>query len=234
MYIFSGLSHCILECCQITVLSQYFVKRLAVANGVRGAASPLGGMIYPFVLTVLLEHFGLRLTFLLLSAISCHTLICAVLMRPLSIHLRIKALEKSHKVLRKPENEEYMRKHVRGNALTSENSPLNSNDERKLYFQIMKEHENLKQEKPKKKLEFKVFKNPIFIIYISISCVLPMAIPLATYYTILYTKNYLRMSPYEVTIIVSFQAALDFCLRILIGYINNKNIWNKSVILMFW
>ncbi|KAB7495899.1 Monocarboxylate transporter 12-B [Armadillidium nasatum] len=230
--VFIGLSHCILECSQITVLSQYFVKRLSFANGVRGAASPLGGMIYPFVLTVLLEHFGLRLTFLLLSAISCHTLTCAVFMRPLSIHLKIKALEKSRKILRKSENEEFMLKPIKGNGGTFENHFSHSNDEKKLYFQILKEYENLKLEKPKKKLEFKFFKNPIFLIFISISCVLPMAIPLVTYYTILYTKNYLRLSPYEVTVIVSFQAALDFCSRILIGYINNKNLWNKSINLM--
>ncbi|KAL7635572.1 UNVERIFIED_CONTAM: hypothetical protein RMT77_014641 [Armadillidium vulgare] len=246
-----GLSQCILESSQISLMSQYFVSKLSIANGVRGAASPFGGIVYPIVLTLLLEHFGLKLTFLLLGAINFHTLISAMMMRSMSIHLKIMALDKTYNIFKKVENQVNSSESTRFQKRFPEKSgnyDLNSvscdtvsrnfskRDKEKLYFQIVKQHESIKQEKPKKKLQFQFFKNPNYLLYILLAFILPMAVPLVTYYTILYTKNYLRMTAYEVTVLVSFQSASDFFLRIFIGYINNKKICDKSIVLMicFW
>lgn len=230
-------------------MSQYFVSKLSIANGVRGAASPFGGIVYPIVLTLLLEHFGLKLTFLLLGAINFHTLISAMMMRSMSIHLKIMALDKTYNIFKKVENQVNSSESTRFQKRFPEKSgnyDLNSvscdtvsrnfskRDKEKLYFQIVKQHESIKQEKPKKKLQFQFFKNPNYLLYILLAFILPMAVPLVTYYTILYTKNYLRMTAYEVTVLVSFQSASDFFLRIFIGYINNKKICDKSVVLMIW
>ncbi|KAB7495892.1 Monocarboxylate transporter 14 [Armadillidium nasatum] len=246
-----GLSQCIIESSQISLMSQYFVSKLSIANGVRGAASPFGGIIYPIVLTLLLEHFGLKLTFLLLGAINFHTLISAMMMRSMSIHLKIMALDKTYNIFRKVENQINSPESTRFQKRFSEKSGnydlnpvscdtvsrnFSKRDKEKLYFQILKQHESIKKEKPKKKLQFQFFKNPNYLLYILLAFILPMAVPLVTYYTILYTKNYLRMTAYEVTILVSFQSASDFFLRIFIGFINNKKICDKSVVLMicFW
>lgn len=228
-------------------MSQYFVSKLSIANGVRGAASPFGGIVYPVILTLLLEHFGLKMTFLLLGAINFHTLICAFMMRAMSIHLNIKALDRTRDIFKKAENQiksiRSKRKRFSANSANCDLNPSTCNsvsgnftkhDKEKLYLQIIKQHESIKKEKPKKKIQFHFFKNPNYLLYIFLAFILPMAVPLVTYYTILYTKNYLRMTAYQVTILVSFQSTSDFFLRIFIGFINNKNICDKSIVLMIW
>ncbi|KAG1664869.1 Monocarboxylate transporter 12 [Nymphon striatum] len=65
----------------IAITSQYFIKHRGKANGIIFAGCSLGACVFPPVIEYLLEKYGLKGTFLLLSGISLNTLVSTLLMK---------------------------------------------------------------------------------------------------------------------------------------------------------
>ena len=55
---------------KISYLTEWFVEKRGLANGVIFAGTALGGLILPFILDVLLEHYGIASTLRALVRVS--------------------------------------------------------------------------------------------------------------------------------------------------------------------
>ncbi|RXG60613.1 Monocarboxylate transporter 14 [Armadillidium vulgare] len=197
-----GLGQGFIQCGQVILVPQYFEKKLSLANGIRVASSPLGGLLFPFLISFLIEFYSLRSTLLLFGAITAHIFICSLLMRPIKKQMKIKAIEKTDQIFK----EIYYEKNNEGqlfipNANNADNEVINStewtrvkttsdvNIKKLLCEEIMLKNSHLLKKRPQKKLEFKFFKNFHYITYLLLAASVPWGIHLIGYYTVIYARK---------------------------------------------
>ncbi|XP_018007035.1 monocarboxylate transporter 4 [Hyalella azteca] len=84
-----GIGMCTIETSQVIVLSEYFNKKKELANSLRVSGNPLGGAAFPFILVIIFEHYGLRFSFIILSALLAQLGAFIFLIRPYKLHQRI-------------------------------------------------------------------------------------------------------------------------------------------------
>lgn len=244
------------------LLPQYFESKLSFANGIRTSGNPVGGMLYPLIVTALFNFYGLKSLFLILSAITAHIFIFVFLIRPVEVHTKIKIVDKMKWILkndpwiRDEENLEIPRNKTDPELMPlsvkeNNNVPVKENNnvyneeaygslfmhESKLvlYKEIMNHNKDISDQKRKKKpLDLTYLKNPHFLLFVGLAIGIPMGFPLALYYVILYAKESAGLPPYQIAFLLAFQSGLDFVLRISIGWLNNKNLYRKSRGFMIW
>ena len=85
----NGIGQCLIEQSHVIANAQYFDKKLSTANSIRVAGNPFGGFVYPLLFAFIFDHFGIPLTFLVLAAITANIFTCAMLLRPVDVHLKI-------------------------------------------------------------------------------------------------------------------------------------------------
>ncbi|KAB7505347.1 Monocarboxylate transporter 12 [Armadillidium nasatum] len=240
-----GFSQGIIQCCQVILVPQYFEKKLSLANGIRVASSPLGGLLFPFLISFLIEFYSLRSTLLLFGAISAHIFIFSLLMRPIKKQMKIKAIEKTDQIFK----EIYYEKNNEGqlfipNANNADNEVINStewtrvkttsdvNIKKLLFEEITLKNGHLLKKRPQKKLEFKFFKNFHYITYLLLAASVPWGLNLVIYYMVIYAQTSVGLTSYEVSIMLGFESVCDFIVRLFIGWFNNKNFIPKSYSLL--
>ncbi|RXG68081.1 Monocarboxylate transporter 14 [Armadillidium vulgare] len=236
-----SFSQGIIQCCQVILVPQYFEKKLSLANGIRVASSPLGGLLFPFLISFLIEFYSLRSTLLLFGAITAHIFICSLLMRPIKKQMKIKAIEKTDQIFK----EIYYEKNNEGqlfipNANNADNEVINStewtrvkttsdvNIKKLLCEEIMLKNSHLLKKRPQKKLEFKFFKSFYYITYLMLAASVPWGLNLVIYYMVIYAQKSVGLTSYEVSIMLGFESVCDFFVRLFIGWFNNKNFFPKS------
>ncbi|KAF2343758.1 Major facilitator superfamily, partial [Trinorchestia longiramus] len=84
-----GIGMCTIETCQVIVLPQYFKKKKELANSLRVSGNPLGGAVFPFILVLMFEHYGLRLSFIIMASVLTQLGAFIFLIRPHKVHQRI-------------------------------------------------------------------------------------------------------------------------------------------------
>lgn len=67
----------------IILVSQYFDKHRALANGICVSGTAAGSFVFPLLIETLVKHFGFHGTILLLGACMLHVCVSATLYRPL-------------------------------------------------------------------------------------------------------------------------------------------------------
>ncbi|XP_012277377.2 monocarboxylate transporter 13 [Orussus abietinus] len=67
----------------IIIVSQYFDKHRALANGICVSGTAAGGFVFPLLIETLVANFGFHGTILLLGGCMLHVCVCATLYRPL-------------------------------------------------------------------------------------------------------------------------------------------------------
>ncbi|XP_076287433.1 monocarboxylic acid transporter silnoon [Lasioglossum baleicum] len=85
----------------IIIVSQYFDKHRALANGICVSGTAAGSFVFPLLIEVLVENFGFHGTILLLGGCMLHVCVSATLYRPLENNYAPEAMdvvEKSEKV----------------------------------------------------------------------------------------------------------------------------------------
>lgn len=85
----------------IIIVSQYFDKHRALANGICVSGTAAGSFVFPLLIEVLVENFGFHGTILLLGGCMLHVCVSATLYRPLENNYAPEAtdvVEKSEKV----------------------------------------------------------------------------------------------------------------------------------------
>ncbi|KAJ8310801.1 hypothetical protein KUTeg_012666 [Tegillarca granosa] len=68
------------------MVSVYFKKRRGLANGVANLGASVGGFVLPLFIRYLLDSFGLKGSFIILSGIMLNLLAFSGLMRPIKVH----------------------------------------------------------------------------------------------------------------------------------------------------
>ena len=79
----------------IIVISTYFEKRRALANGIAFAASSIGAFCFPPLLQYFLDHYGLLGTFIIMAGILFHVSAAGMLFRQPKFFLRRYLLRQS-------------------------------------------------------------------------------------------------------------------------------------------
>ncbi|XP_076453708.1 monocarboxylate transporter 5-like isoform X2 [Babylonia areolata] len=74
------------------LLGFYFKRRRSLANSVAKCGVGIGAVAFPPVVTYLLKHYGLRGALLLMGAICLHSVMAAMLLRPVSFYKKRKRL----------------------------------------------------------------------------------------------------------------------------------------------
>ena len=212
-YTITGIGICIVETPQIIILSQYFEKKLAIANGIRVIGNPLGGMLYPLLLNILFLNYGLKLSFLLQAAVQSHLFICIAMIRPFNAHKRII-------------NSDY-KKYIKINQIQVERTNLQS---------LMTNQDDDLENKTKNKktpLDFTFLRRPSYLIFLIMTMLAAMSVPCYLYFIPAYGRS-VGLTPLQYTLLVSIQSILDAAFRPIIGYISDLKCTNTIYLLSSW
>lgn len=99
-----------------TIISFYFEKHRALANGITVSGSGIGALVLPFLYKYLIETYGLKGTFWITGAIFCNICVAACLFRQPKILKDAKLQRKKEKIngayLKQEENQQFISKPV--------------------------------------------------------------------------------------------------------------------------
>jgi MFS family permease len=81
----------------IVILGKYFDKRQGIANGFGNSGSAFGGLVFPPIITVVLNEFGLWGALISVSGILLNGLVVGALLRPIEFYTKSRIrTESSH------------------------------------------------------------------------------------------------------------------------------------------
>ncbi|KAL7638049.1 UNVERIFIED_CONTAM: hypothetical protein RMT77_011674 [Armadillidium vulgare] len=199
---------CLIETVQIDVMVNYFEEKLAFANGFRVSGESIGGLIFPLILLLLVELFGVRGFRLILASIFLNIIICAILIYSPETHRKIQILSSMN------------------------DFPVEKTKKAELYKAINSYIPNSTKKSNKKSLEFHYFKNSIYLLFILSTISMSFSIPMVLYNIPIYGRSF-GLSSTQISLLLSSQAVVDTVLRIIIGFISNKNVFKKLNVFIF-
>lgn len=178
----------------ILLVTEYFVEKRALANAIRAAGNPMGGILFSPLVVFLNDQFGLQGSFMMLAGIMLHMAILAMLMRSVEMQEQILHHQHLRKIQAMPENMENGGENTRA----------------------------IKAKAPKKKaMDLTLFKNPLFLVYILMGLCVNLALPNFLLYIPAYGRS-VGLTNYQTSIIVSYLSFADCILRVLCGYLVQK------------
>ncbi|KAG7175360.1 Monocarboxylate transporter 12-like 1 [Homarus americanus] len=185
------------------VISQYFEKRRATANGLRSAGNPFGGVVFPFIVVFLSREFSLWGILMLLCGIMLQICVMGMLLRPFYVHQRI-----------------VERDYYRSSSLNAhEHQSRDSGQVKK----IIEKNNSASKKKP---LELSYLKNPVYLVYLVMIMCTCAGLSNVFYYLILFSLS-IGLSETDVSFIVAFLSVLDMFARMVIGRIGDTKIIKK-------
>lgn len=193
----------------MVVLTYYFEKKLSLANGIRVSGNPVGGMIYPFILLLLIDNFGFKTLRIILGSIFLHIIICAFLIRSPKIHRKIQILD------------------------SMRNFKVEASKKTELYKALNNRIQNPTKKSERKSFELRYLKNCVYWIFILSSITITFSIPMVSFYIPIYSKSF-GLSSEEISLLLSFQSLTDAILRITIGFMSNRNLYKRLHGFIFW
>ncbi|XP_018008790.1 monocarboxylate transporter 2 [Hyalella azteca] len=197
-----GTGMCAVYTGQIIVMPDYFRNKKELANSIRVAGLPLGGAAFPFFFLPIFENFGLKLTFIILSALFAQLAAFVFLIRPFSVHVKMAEVQKSRKE---------KRKQIATNSVIAINHTESPQE----------------TELKAKKFDLKLFLNPIYWTHIGAIVGLSAALPQAHYFLAVYGKA-IGFSLEQNSILIAFQSVLDGVTRLLIGCMLDRKLFKKT------
>ncbi|KAG0714631.1 Monocarboxylate transporter 12 [Chionoecetes opilio] len=179
----------------VLLVTDYFVEKRTLANGLRAAGNPMGGILFSPLVVFLKEQFGLRGSFIIMAGVMLHLAILATLMRPFELQEQI-----------------IHQRHLKKTALNLElknasGTKINQTARRK--------------PPPKKALDSTLFKNPQYLMYLVM--ILSVGLPLPNF--LLYIPAYgqsLGLTSYQLAVLTSYQSGVDIAFRLLCGSVVQK------------
>ncbi|KAL7638058.1 UNVERIFIED_CONTAM: hypothetical protein RMT77_011683 [Armadillidium vulgare] len=197
-----GMGVCLIESIQVVVLSNYFEQKLSIANGFRVSGNPIGGMIYPFILYLLADELGFQALRIILGSIFLHILICAFLIRSPKVHRKIQILG------------------------TLKDFKVEASKQKEIYKILNNLTPNPPKKSERKSFEFHYLKNCVYWLFIISSIAITFSLPMVIYYIPIYGKSF-GLSSGQISLLLSSQSLMDTILRIVIGFISDKNLYKK-------
>uniref|UniRef100_A0A6A7G8J7 Monocarboxylate transporter 1-like n=2 Tax=Hirondellea gigas TaxID=1518452 RepID=A0A6A7G8J7_9CRUS len=196
-----GVGMCSIETSQIVVLSEYFQNKKEIANSIRVSGNPLGGAALPFLLILLFEYYGLKLTYIILSALFLQLSVLIFLIRPYKIQQKIVQAKRIRAAKASMAFEEEMQQEI--------------------------QPEELPKPEKVKKFDLKLFLNPLYWSHIFMMVGYAVALPQVQYFVPILGKS-INLSPTQNSIILAYQAIFDSLCRLAIGYLLNKKLFKKT------
>ncbi|XP_037083962.1 monocarboxylate transporter 12-like [Pollicipes pollicipes] len=95
-----GTGLCLCMTSSVIILQQYFDNRRGLATGIMAASFPVGGVVFPPLINLLLNEFGMGGTYLLLCGLLMHMFVSSMLYRPPHTQRMIMRLDRK-RLLRK-------------------------------------------------------------------------------------------------------------------------------------
>ncbi|XP_043192341.1 monocarboxylate transporter 9-like [Amphibalanus amphitrite] len=95
-----GVGQCFANIPGTLMVSKYFVKRRGLANSITAASAAIGGVFFPLMVQGMLEEYGIPGTYLMLGGIHMHTIISAMLYRPMETQREIMRMERRRQLRR--------------------------------------------------------------------------------------------------------------------------------------
>lgn len=187
-----GVGLCMSETPGYLAVTDYFQDKRSLANGFRASGNPLGGVLFSPLVVALHQHFGLRGALILMAGIMLHMAVLGALMRPFQIHQHLVQAD-------------FWKDNARQNT-----SGLRISSSQ----QVRASSQTAKKKKP---LNFRILKNPAYLVYLAMVMCINIALPNALLYTPAYGKS-IGLSAYENSVIASYTSACDFVMRLLCGW----------------
>lgn len=197
-----GVGMCAIETGQVVVLSDYFQEKKELANSIRVAGNPLGGAALPFFLVLVFEYYGLRLTYIILSALFLQLSVLIFLLRPYKTHQKIVNVRRINA------------QDARGGAAAEGRFlelPQTSND----------------PNEKSKPLNIKLFTNPLYLTFVAMMVGFAVALPQTVYFIPIY-GNSIGLSPEQNSAILAYQSFYDSFMRLLLGYLLDRKLFKKN------
>ncbi|XP_033762280.1 monocarboxylate transporter 13-like [Pecten maximus] len=187
-----------------TIVSFYFKKRQALANGIVISGSGLGSFIFPYFYRFIIDELGLKGALLIISGVSLHVCVGGALLR--QPHQLIKSKHSSDKIDEETKN-------------------LNYGENTKII-------EKPSKQKSKFVIDFTLFKIPRFSVYVAAFTV--NIIGYAGNFSAFpaHVKS-LGFGEQKVAIALSMIGATEMFARIFFGWFADKKIFQKRTIVIF-
>uniref|UniRef100_A0A2P2I0M9 Monocarboxylate transporter 2-like n=1 Tax=Hirondellea gigas TaxID=1518452 RepID=A0A2P2I0M9_9CRUS len=199
-----GMGMSLLETPQVIVLSDYFDRRKELADSLRVAGNPIGGIILSFLFVSLHESVGIKLTFVFMSAILLQTVVPLCLIRPYHVQQKITQARKSQ--LTKTYSNDCEREQMKK-------------------AQIIEIHKK-DAGHTRKKFDFILFKDPIYLTYIAMIFCWGLGFPHMFYFIPMYGRS-INLSPTQNSTLIAYQSTLDCINRIITGMLLNRRMFEK-------
>ncbi|XP_050715169.1 monocarboxylate transporter 2-like isoform X1 [Eriocheir sinensis] len=193
-----GVGLCMSETPGYILVNDYFLERRPTANGCRAAGNSTGGILFPPLLVFLNEQFGLQGTFIMLAGTMMHLAVLGSLLRPFELHQRM--IHHQHT------------KTIQETQGTTSTTTMYSD---------MAVHTHKDKHPSKKALDFTLFKNPQYLIYLGLAISVTMALPNFLVFVPAYAFS-VGLTEYQISIITSYFSGADVVLRLLSGYLTDK------------
>lgn len=184
----------------LLLVTDYFVEKRSMANGLRAAGNPMGGILFSPLVVFLREEFSLQGVFIIMAGIMLHLAVSAMLMRPFELQEQILHHEHLRKIKSSPE---YTENGWKG-AQTVKAKPL-----------------------PKKALDFTLLKNPQYLVYIVVALSVNVALPNFLLYIPAYGRS-VGLTNYQTSVMASYVSGADCIMRMLCGYVVQKLHLNEA------
>ncbi|KAK3851960.1 hypothetical protein Pcinc_041430 [Petrolisthes cinctipes] len=186
------------------LVTDYFLERRSLANGLRASGNSMGGIIFSPLVVFLCDWFGLQGAFIIMAGIMLQVVILGMLMRPFAEHSLFIQQEYKRKM-----------KEEHGFIIPADtnNTPgqLNSN----------------KKEEDRKPLELSFLVTPSYLVYLAMVLFTALALPSALVYIPVHGRS-VGLSKYENSVITAYVSGSDFVLTLLMGWFSDKNYVKKA------
>lgn len=74
-------------------LNTYFRERRRIATGFSWSTTALGPVLWPYIITFLMDLYGTRGTVLIFAAFAGHAIMCSLLLQPVHWHTKFRDIE---------------------------------------------------------------------------------------------------------------------------------------------
>ncbi|XP_066944852.1 monocarboxylate transporter 12-like [Macrobrachium rosenbergii] len=197
-----GTGLCMAETPGFILVTDYFQEKRSLANGIRAAGNPMGGILFSPMIVLLHQEFGLRGTLILLAGVMLHLFVFGMLMRPFGLHEKVVQGDYWRKVQMENGTSDLQIRELKA-TLASQ--------------QVTKE---------KKAIDFSFLKNPAYLVYLVMVMCTASALPSALLYAPVYGRS-IGLSDFQNSAIASYISCCDVAMRLFCGFIFNRKNSNK-------
>ncbi|XP_064083398.1 monocarboxylate transporter 2-like [Macrobrachium nipponense] len=194
-----GTGMCMAETPGYFIVTDYFDKHNAIANGIRSAGNPMGGLVFSPLVVLLHQKFGFQGAFVMMAGITLHLILIGMLVR---------SFEQQKTILEARRWQEMLS--------SKQNARLRS-----LSLQL----QDVRRAK-RKPLDCGFFKNPLYLTYLFVVVSTTAALPNALFYLPVYGKS-IGLTDMQNSMLCSYHDLCDLAMRLFCGWVFSHKTLNK-------